>query len=316
MAQTSIEWTDHSINPIRARLRSDPSKTGHHCEKISPGCLNCYASRMQLRFGLPEFGGPSRREDVELFFDTAKIAEVLRRKKTTRYFWCDMTDLFLDGHPRSWIHQCFAAMALTPHHTHQVLTKRADRLFEFMSDPDTPRTIASWMAGGAMIQAEYKDYTPPWPPPNVWLGVSVEDQARAHERVPPLVEIPARVRFLSVEPLLGPVDLSPWLGSGKIHWVILGGESGPQARPCHVAWIRDLVAQCRRAKVAPFVKQLGTVAFDPIMGIAGHGLRVPEEAEDLVSRRLRDPKGGDPSEWPEDLRVREFPVAIMERTNA
>lgn len=220
MAETSIQWTDHSINPIRARLKSDRRKVGHYCEKISSGCANCYSSNFQPRFGLPMFGGTSgpRRDEVELFLDQSKLDEVLRRKKPTKYFWCDMTDLFGEWVPDEWIDRCFAVMALTPHHTHQVLTKRAGRLHKHMTYRDSPtfigiemnRLMPGWRDEGPPVGGEVgsRQY---WPLPNVWLGVSVENQQTADERIPPLLKTPAAVRFLSCEPLLSAVDLSEYI---------------------------------------------------------------------------------------------------------
>ncbi|HMI93941.1 MAG TPA: DUF5131 family protein, partial [Polyangiales bacterium] len=127
MGSTSIEWTDHSINPFRARLASGQGK-GHYCEKISPGCKNCYSSRFQPRLAMPQFQEQRRRSDIEHWLDASKLNEVLRRKKPTKYFWCDMTDMFGDWVPNEWIAACFGVMAATPHHTHQVLTKRAARM--------------------------------------------------------------------------------------------------------------------------------------------------------------------------------------------
>lgn len=203
-------------------------------------------------------------------------------------------------------------------------------------------------------ERDYPDATMTWPLPNVWLGTSVEDQATADERIPHLLRCPAALRFVSVEPLLGPVDL--WLPftaeaadreyenaepvrlsdediddmvdgvmaklndpqdrarietmpdpSATIDWIIVGGESGPQARPCDIEWIRSVVRQGKDAGVPVFVKQLGARASDPENGIAGRSLDVHPDAAGLVSRRLRDPEGGDPAEWPEDLRVRQTP---------
>lgn len=142
---------------------------------------------------------------------------------------------------------------------------------------------------------------------NVWLGVSVENQEQADARIPHLLKTPAAVRFLSCEPLLGPVDLdiedamysrrdnngNCWMTRGEIDWVIVGGESGHGARPCNIEWIRSLVSQCKAASVPVFVKQLGRSYFS---GDNNHSHIFP-----------RDSHGADPSEWPEDLRVREFP---------
>jgi protein gp37 len=163
-----------------------------------------------------------------------------------------------------------------------------------------PLMVAGWLGlYGIVVE----------PPDNVWFGVSVENQETAEERIPELLKIPARVRFLSVEPLLGPVvfdycdepganHTSDWsakvLPSG-IHWVIVGGESGPKARPCKVEWVRDIVRQCKAADVPCFVKQLGS---DPLS----------DDARDKCLVEIRDRKGGEPGEWPEDLRIREMPL--------
>jgi protein gp37 len=347
VGKTSIEWTDHSVNPVRFGR-------GHFCQKISPGCAACYASRLQPRFGNPEFGGvgspapvviPNGVTDGQyLWLDPAKLREVLNRRKPTRYFWCDMTDLFGPWVPDEFIDRCFATMALTPQHTHQVLTKRPERMelyatkamtFDNLSDEINRVHLERTGEYPCRFAADDRG----WPLPNVWLGVSVEDQRRADDRIPHLLRTPAAVRFLSCEPLLGPVDLRPKapdayaiLGkfydtgtfdpSGmspapdrvlncfpKVDWVIVGGESGRDARPCDLAWVRSLVRQCREARVSCFVKQLGACASDPPNGIAGRSLKVPEEAAPLVSRRLRDPKGGDMTEFPDDLKVRQFPEA-------
>lgn len=167
------------------------------------------------------------------------------------------------------------------------------------------------------------------PPANVWVGTSVEDQKRAEERIPELLNIPAAVRFLSVEPLLGAVNVAPFLLSdydkrcfdsqmivsldtktdNKVNWVIVGGESGPKARPCNVSWVRDIVEDCNSYGCPCFVKQLGAVPYWDCVG--GLGTWAPHvrffRGKQGDSIKLQHPKGGDPAEWPEDLRVREFP---------
>jgi protein gp37 len=168
------------------------------------------------------------------------------------------------------------------------------------------------------------------PPDNIWVGTSVEDQQRAEERVPALLKIPAKVRFLSVEPLLEKVDLKlaqrrrgaeEELETCGIDWVIVGGESGPGARPCNVEWIRDIVRQCRDARVPCFVKQLGSRPYDSAAAdgvpdahkkfsgdeVTPEMVKIFNDCRRLMSLNLTDKKGGDPAEWPEDLRVREFP---------
>lgn len=324
MGKTSIEWCDESINPLRARDRNT-GKVGHHCEKISPGCSNCYASALQRRFALPPFAGPSRREKVELFLDKGKLEEVLRRKKPTKYFWCDMTDLFGDWVPDEWIDHCFATMALAQRHTHQVLTKRVDRMAAYFRQIEAEKDMQRWANAAGRLSQGFFEENAEWPLPNVHLGTSIEDQPRADERILQLLACPAAVRFLSVEPLLGPVDLThirtslggesfttrsclqatDGLNKGKetpgrdkrVDWIIVGGESGPNARQCNVAWIRDIVQQCKEAGVACFVKQLGSwPVWDEHDIWAG-----------FKDRRLQHSKGGNWDEWPQDLRVREFP---------
>ena len=291
MAETKIEWVigpdgsrGHTINPIRFR-NLETGKIGHHCQKISPGCANCYASTMQKPYlsGLEYIA--TNRDKGEMFLDEKALDQVMRRKKPTGYFWCDMTDLFGEWVPDEWIERCFTVMGLTPQHRHFVLTKRSDRMRDW-----------------ALCDYAFSPYRPLR---NVWLGVSVEDQQRADERIPHLLATPAAVRFLSVEPLLGPVDLK-FVGAD---WVIVGGESGPGARPCSMEWIRSIVQQCELASVPCFVKQVGARP-QRLMGInaalelerfAGRSIYRPEPM------KLEDRKGGDPDEWPADLRVREMP---------
>ena len=145
-----------------------------------------------------------------------------------------------------------------------------------------------------------------WPPPNVWLGVSVEDQASAEGRIPHLLATPAAVRWISYEPALGPVDFRPWLGQAPgVDWLVVGGESGPGARPCDVAWIRAAIRQCQGAGVPVFAKQLGALPYD----LGGDSLS--DDGTPPVGTLLdgiHDRKGGDPAEWPEDLRIREMPA--------
>lgn len=148
-----------------------------------------------------------------------------------------------------------------------------------------------------------------WPLPNVWLGTSVEDQPRADQRIPHLLRCPASLRFLSCEPLLGPIDF--YLDG--IGWVIIGGESGPGARECNIEWIRSLIEQCRESETSCFVKQVGAQPFEEQGQCSrwprGTGVSFDEMREqERVTYRLKDSKGGDPAEWPEDLRVREYPT--------
>ena len=307
-----IAWTDFSVNPIRARLNG---KVGHHCVKVSPGCTNCYASKMQPRFGLPPYE-VGKRVAVEPFFDGRPLREVLRRRKPARYFWCDMTDLFGEWVPDEWIDQCFAAMALTPQHTHQCLTKRPERMRDYMRAARfaeinaAARAIAGETDGAVLPTQRDGMVAGGWPLPCVWLGVSVEDQQRADERIPLLLQTPAAVRFVSYEPALAPIDARRWMTptvntdgttTPALSWLIAGGESGPNARACDVAWIRDIVRQCQAAGMPVFVKQLGTNVTDS-------GACDPTWAGPDGKRR--DRKGADPSEWPRDLRIRQYPGTL------
>lgn len=246
MGKTTIEWAEHSINPFKA-VNLKTGAVGHWCVKISGGCKNCYASRQQNPYLTQIEYRVENRPLVELFFDEKAIEQVLRRRKPTRYFWADMTDIFLDEYPDEWVDRCFAAMALTPQHTHMVLTKRSGRMRDHMAGArHMPIIDAMLDLGVAAVGIR-------WPLPNVWLGVSVED--RAHKtRIDDLRETPAAVRFLSLEPLLedlGVLDLR------KIDWVIVGGESGPGARPTHPDWVRSIRDQCTAAAVPFFWKQWG-----------------------------------------------------------
>lgn len=285
MGKTSIQWTEHSINPIRARVGG---RVGHHCVKVSPGCTHCYASRMQSRFGLPPFEANKRR-DVEVFLDDGKLEEVLRRRKPTTYFWCDMSDLFGEWVETAWIDRCVKTMIEAPEHTHQILTKRSRRMLEYFSD------------------SRFRGPTSRTSLRHVWLGVSVESPDR-YDRIHHLRDTPAAVRFLSVEPML---SACPNLPLDGIHLVIFGGESGPGARPCHIDWIRDGLRQCREAGVAAFVKQLGSRPVLSEAVLADWASHVRFTGDGVGTHRgrvlLRDPKGGEPDEWPSDLRVRELP---------
>lgn len=317
MGKTSIEWTDQSVNPIRARLKSGGktgrrlgSGDGHYCERVSTECDHCYAATFQPRFGMPTFGQGERLKDVVPYIDRAALDEVIRRRKPSKWFWCDMSDLFGRWVPVEWIDQCFAAMALTGRHTHQVLTKRAGAMLAYLNDDDTPKRVKKSALALAMALRRAVNGTfiwPGWPLPNVWVGVSAGRQAFADARIPQLLKAQAAVRFVSAEPLLGQLNLKPHffsldhvrnpglcagcghghgfvrcpnygsvakechkcdcdcpgfvrtLGQG-IDWVIVGGESGPGARPCHPDWIRGLRDQCQAAGVAFFFKQWGAWA--------------------------------------------------------
>ncbi|MCQ0986443.1 DUF5131 family protein [Jiella marina] len=305
---TSIEWTDATWNPV----------TG--CAVVSPGCTNCYAMRLAgtrlqhhpSRAGLtrPSKAGPVWTGEVR--FNEEWLDQPLRWRRPRRIFVCAHGDLFAEGVEDAWIDQVFAVMALCPQHVFQVLTKRPERMREYLKG--TPSNIpylgrmplerihlaaAGHMEGDGGFMDALKEHgniyslycSVPWPLPNVWLGVSVEDQTRANERIPILLDTPAAVRWVSAEPLLGPIDFSKfmwpvhgwWRGPHKsyaeakaagaecglkrqalvgawctfLDWVVLGGESGPGARPMHPDWARAIRDQCAAAGVPFLFKQWG-----------------------------------------------------------
>jgi protein gp37 len=320
MGRTTIEWSEFSTNPIRARHKTTGA-VGHYCELASPGCAHCYSSTLQKRFKMPPFG-KQHRGDIEPFLDESKLRDVLRRQKPTKFFWCDMTDLFGDWVPDEWIDKCFATMALSGRHTHQVLTKRAARMQEYVRGLGCKQGYERLESAARSLGWSLRFHDLPlvrWPIPNIWLGVSVEDRKRT-ERISHLRDTPAVVRFLSIEPLLeklGPLDLT------EIDLVIVGGESGHGARPCNVDWIRSIIDQCKAAGTACFVKQLGAVAIEREPTVeevrqqrsfewewpegTSFGNRTGNVAFNGRQVLLKDKKGGDPAEWPSDLRVREMP---------
>jgi protein gp37 len=263
VADTKIEWADAVWNPL----------TG--CTMVSEGCRFCYAVTMTRRLaamgqekyaGLVNPGKGHFNGVVQTHDDALCIP--LTWRKPRRVFVNSMSDLFHKEVPFEFIDKVFAVMALTPQHTYQVLTKRPERAAEYMNYIDSAGFCAA-----ARVQAacEFwqlrctKDYPwsvvydfalnklARWPLPNVWLGTSVED-GRVRQRIDELRRIPAAIRFLSCEPLIGPLDDLDLTG---IHWVIVGGESGPGARPMHPDWARSLRDQCTSAGVPFFFKQWG-----------------------------------------------------------
>lgn len=300
--KTGIEWTDATLNPIRARARAT-GQVGWYCEHASPGCKNCYAEGFNAnRLGTRLPFKPGHRDDVEHFLDEAILLQPLRWRRPRRIFLGSMTDLFGDWVPVAWLDQIFAVAALSPQHTFQVLTKRSARMRAYLSDPIVRARIAMAMAritargtlggmerGRQIVKGMEGDG---WPLPNVWVGVSAEDQIRADERVPDLLATPAAVRFVSAEPLLGPIDftnigqegarftsnerrdaLRGWIydedphdgsahgittGYGRLDGIFVGGESGPNARPMHPDWARKIRDDCAAAGTAYLFKQWGT----------------------------------------------------------
>lgn len=337
MAPTNIEWADRVWNPV----------TG--CTKVSAGCKNCYAETIAERFWKTQyppvpvstradldatstFHRPRKFTDVQTHED--RLLDPLKWRKPARVFVNSMSDLFHEDVPCEFVDRVFAVMALAPQHTFLVLTKRPHVMRAYVDSVDRDLRLPCvshprWLGAAEELLSDLRDTTTEvprtWPLPNVHLGVSVENQQTADERIPVLLRTPAAIRWVSYEPALGPVDFTrirtsrdyvvtlnalrgthnaewgPQIPIGaRLDWIVVGGESGPGARPFDVAWARSIVQQGKTAGVAVFVKQLGA-------NLTGDWQ--PEVGKILTPRHLRDRKGGDPCEWPEDLRVREFPEA-------
>lgn len=307
MKNTKIEWCDDTLNPVSG------------CSKVSAGCQNCYAETLARRF--PKTFGQWGDKEPRRFHPNA-LREALRLNRRPmvckcgyswqggccgqclqmhrrRIFWLSMGD-WLDPHwPVEYLARMLDTIRQCSECVHILCTKRPERwraamgavLFLEHERESGPlwKWVAAWVCGES--------------PQNVIILTSVEDQKAADKRIPELLRIPAAVHGLSLEPLLGPVDLTrkatkgpaseSWLGLGEIGWLIIGGESGPAARPCNVEWVRSLVQQGKAAGVPVFVKQLGSRPFFE---------------HDQRQRIIHDPKGSDPVEWPEDLRVRGWPA--------
>jgi protein gp37 len=265
---TTIAWTQHTFNPWWG------------CAHVSPGCENCYAETFDHRIGGRHWGVPAARR----FFGDDHWREPQRwnaaaekARLPAQVFCASFADVFEDRRDlddersRLW-----DLIAITPWLDWQLLTKRPENF-----DKLGPR---HWVTDG-------------WPT-NVWLGVTAEDQARAEQRIPILLRTPASVRFVSYEPALSFVDFWPWMTGHRgfgLDWLIVGGESGPGARPFNLSWARNAIEQCRVAQVPVFVKQLGA---RPVM-------------DDGARIALQHPKGTDVAEWPADLRVRQFPSSVI-----
>ncbi len=287
---TGIEWTDETWNPV----------TG--CVKVSPGCKNCYAENVANRFFAKQYppvptlasGEPDgrHRRFTDVMTHEDRLDQPLRWKKPRKVFVNSMSDLFHEDVPDDFIFHCLATMSITERHTYQILTKRPERALALF-------TSNKWTFD-------------PWPLRNVWLGVSCENQEYADKRIPLLLQTPAWRRFISYEPALGRIDIRPYLNGRPISspfpvgldWVIVGGESGPGARSFDVSWARSVVEQCRNSKVACFVKQLGST---PTLNGEPYNPYGTYRANGKPSGTYST-KGGKWSEWPEDIRVREFPA--------
>ena len=283
---TKIEWTDATVNAVNG------------CSVISPGCKLCYAMKQAHRFdarrGLTRMTAGGMVWTGEVRFNETQLLQPLAWKRARRIFWNAHGDLFRESVPDAWIDKVFAVCALTPQHSHQILTKRSARMRAYLSARKATPPIMVPIGDGTLGQHPFNNELKA--PPNIWLGVSVEDQQRADERIPDLLATPAAVRFISAEPLLGPIDLEiawkgesalegecwgdcAWCANGHppmhncaanlqseavwvkgrsgLDWVIVGGESGPGARSMHPDWARSLRDQCAAAGVPMLFKQWG-----------------------------------------------------------
>ena len=334
---TKIQWTDHTFNPWIG------------CTKISPGCLNCYAAesttnRVARKAGRDHWGKghPRHRTSAAtwrhpLQWNADRAASCPVEFEFPRVF-PSLCDPFDNEIPIDWLSEFLELIFKTPYLRWQLLTKRPeyvrDRIANAMEYADRhwltsggPRSFLGDRLGG-WLEAFAPHRGMGQIPPNIWLGVSVENQQYADRRIPELLTIPAAKRFLSCEPLLGPLDLREHFKCNDyrtaIHWCIIGGESHQphgNTRPCVIDWIPPIIAQCRSAGVAPFVKQLGSIPLetgDPHTTLQQlDGCPLAHGDPDLVVGNvvrakfisLQDKKGGDITEWPQRLQVREFPSA-------
>lgn len=262
---STISWTDATWSPV----------TG--CTKVSDGCTHCYIDRTPpFRMQHRKFNGtePGATTGVKLHSERLHIP--LKWRKPKRIFVCSLADLFQDEVPDQFIAEVFAVMALAQQHTFQCLTKRHARLRSLLNSDEFKHQVGAAMATRAVRADDPQSRRPivAWPLRNVWVGVSVENQKWADIRIPALRGTPAAVRFLSAEPLLGPLGDVDLTGIG---WVICGGESGPGARPMHPHWARELRDQCTAAGVAYHFKQWGEWC---------HSEQMPEDTWSWLDSRI------------------------------
>jgi protein gp37 len=276
---SNIEWTGETWNPILG------------CSKISPGCDRCYAidqayrnwemakalpedkrGRLAYYEGLTKISRDKRRQWTgKLTFVPEALEIPLKRKKPQTYFVNSMSDLFHEKAKSNWVDEIFDVMQRTPQHTYQILTKRTDRMNSYCRMRS--------------------------PLPNVWLGATVENQDASDIRGYDMADLKHRFgwnTFYSVEPILEKIDLFSAYAVSPVSWVIVGGESGFESRPCHIEWMLDIVEQCQMNKVPVFVKQLGANPFQEVVSI-----------KHLLDKK--DKKGGDINSFPSKLQIRQFP---------
>lgn len=335
---SKIQWTQHTGGPWFG------------CTEVSSGCANCYARELLLTRLNPIV----RRAYKAAGFEDWETRPVWGNKAVrvlSKGFWKDAYRWDREAAKRGVIESVFPSMidwldempagiidqdgkwldanevrarflrviSETLNLRWLLLTKRPEMFISRIWNVILP------MTDGTGNDGEFWQWLVDWhggkPPSNVWFGTSVENQKAAEERIPCLLKIPAKVRFLSVEPMLGPIEFSDvtkrsdavaQLGKralSGIHWVIFGGESGPGARPCNIEWIRDGVKQCRAAGVKVFVKQLGSLPVQTLVQFGYSGSGIPfDPSGHPIAGKITDKKGGDMAEWPVDLRVREFPT--------
>lgn len=292
---SEIEWLR---NPDGSKGKTWNPTLG--CTRVDHRCDKCYAIRVAGRQMSPAHRGLTKirpktasRPGIDwsgrVTLHPERLEDPTKWKKPQRVFVDSMSDLFHEHVPFEYVDRVFEVMERCPQHTFIILTKRAERMREYSRRDD--------------------------PLPNVQLGVSVSGQDTADADLPVLLETDAFVRLVSIEPLLGPVDLRRYVGA--LDWVIVGGESGSGARSCDVAWIRAIVGQCRTAEVACFVKQLGSNHLDErvmdtvVFGEFAAKLGLPHGERGPVLHRItygkKRSKGNDPSVWPRELRVHQYP---------
>ena len=286
---TTIAWTDETINPIVG------------CSRVagSPGCERCYAATAAKTARLQQFPQYQKvaKWNGTVEFVEKQLEKPYEWKKSKKIFICSMADIFHENVPFKWVEEIFYMIENCPQHTFQILTKRPERMIEFFD----------WYIARNSDHSVELQWTMP---DNIWLGVSCENQAMADKRIPLLMQIPAKVRFLSCEPLLEPINLSKflpiewseiaedwiesWPGIGSYstdypNWIIVGLESGSNARRCDLQAVHSIINQCQTAKVKVFCKQLGTVW-----------------AKESGTYK-QDRKGASPELWDKSFNVQEFP---------
>lgn len=342
MSASSIEWTHppgfdgETWNPTLG------------CDKVSPGCKFCYAIRSVNRMagnpnakiaaanaGLVVMTGAGLNWTGKVNSIESRLSIPLKKNKPTAYFVNSLSDLFHKEIADEFIDKVFAVMALTPQHRYMILTKRPERMLAYIDS--RAKSIQYWEDAARslgftfrFIGADWNEHsTCPFPLPNCWLGVSVENQATADARIPILIKTPAAIRFVSYEPALGPVDftqipISSWKGvpvmanvlqrasifAAHLDLVITGGESGPGARPFNIAWAQQTINQCAAAGISCFIKQFGAKpVFQWSKDADAVGLTLgPVYDDQMYPVRLKDRKGGSMEDWPEWARVRQYPT--------